>query len=244
MCRTVSALARYLYRRFEGVYDVRQAVEAAAQQRVLHPMVLGAVATTLAAAASLRSRLQPGQSAPPFPALQVLGAGLDDGLPQLQQVIEQCIKVRRLRCCCCWRCFWQLRAGWCPLTSLAAASLACLPAISHRCAAAEAALPLPLSRPPPHLLCSLARAASWTAHHPSWPVCGRRGGRTASGSAQRSRSGVARHMRRASVSSRSPSSAATVCASLCVRVGRVSCQRGRCPWAPPPRGTRCMWSRR
>ncbi|KAL4458289.1 hypothetical protein ABPG75_013154 [Micractinium tetrahymenae] len=87
---------------FQGAYDIRRAIDAAAQQRVLHPMVLGAVATTLGAAARLQARLQPqvaqdGSSKHAFSALQELGAGIGDALPQLQQAIEQCIQPQEGR---------------------------------------------------------------------------------------------------------------------------------------------------
>lgn len=78
---------------FGGAYDIRQAVEAAAGQRVLHPMVLGAVATTLAAAARLQGQLRPPAAGASFPALQALAAGLGDALPELCAAIERCIQV-------------------------------------------------------------------------------------------------------------------------------------------------------
>lgn len=87
--------------RFQGVYDIRRAVDAAQGQRILHSMVLGAVATTLAAAARLQARLQQdldepqqGDGAHAFAELQQLAAGIGDALPQLRQAIEQCIQVR------------------------------------------------------------------------------------------------------------------------------------------------------
>ena len=90
------------------MYDIRQAVDAAAQQRVLHPLVLGAVATTLAAAARLQGQLtlmvqeedvgaagqQHSKQQQQYPALQELAAGLGDTLPHLLQAIERCIQVR------------------------------------------------------------------------------------------------------------------------------------------------------
>lgn len=86
------------------MYDIRQAVDAAQQGRVLHPLVLGAAATTLGAAARMKCRLQLEGSAQQqqqeqqagggqFPALRALGAGIGSALPQLRQAIEQCIKV-------------------------------------------------------------------------------------------------------------------------------------------------------
>ncbi len=83
--------------RFKGVYDIRRAIDAARQGRVLHPMVLGAVATTLGAAARLQAALghsQQLQSEQQYPALAALAAGIGDALPGLQQAIEQCIQVR------------------------------------------------------------------------------------------------------------------------------------------------------
>ena len=81
--------------RFKGVYDIRKAVDAAAQRRVLHPLVLGAVATTLGAAASLQGQLQQQGGDPgAAPALRDLAAGIADALPWLRQAIEQCIQVR------------------------------------------------------------------------------------------------------------------------------------------------------
>ena len=88
-------------RSFKGVYDVRQAVDAAEGHRVLHPLVLGAIATTLEAAACLQAQLQQQEAAGSglaLPALQQLGAGIGDGLPQLRQAIEQCIQVRSASC--------------------------------------------------------------------------------------------------------------------------------------------------
>ncbi len=88
--------------RFSGAYDIRRAVDAAAQQRVLHPMVLGAIATTLGAAARLQARLNSheaghdGSREHALPALRELGAGIGDALPQLRQAIEQCIQVGAL----------------------------------------------------------------------------------------------------------------------------------------------------
>ena len=82
---------------FKGVYDVRQAIGAAEGHRVLHPLVLGAIATTLEAAARLQAHLQQqeeGGSGAAFPALQQLGAGMGDALPGLRQAIEQCIQVK------------------------------------------------------------------------------------------------------------------------------------------------------
>lgn len=82
---------------FKGVYDVRQAIDAAAGHRVLHPLVLGAIATTLEAAARLQAQLQQqgeGGCGAAFPALQQLGAGIGDALPGLRQAIEQCIQVK------------------------------------------------------------------------------------------------------------------------------------------------------
>lgn len=75
---------------------MRQAVDAAQAQRVLHPLVLGAVATTLQAAAHLQEQLlqqQPGGGAA-FPALQQLAADIGDALPALRAAIEQCIQAR------------------------------------------------------------------------------------------------------------------------------------------------------
>jgi hypothetical protein len=70
-------------------------VEAAAQGRVLHPLVLGAVATTLGAAARLLRTLGSAeQQGAGYPALRELAAGLGDALPQLQRAIEQCVQVR------------------------------------------------------------------------------------------------------------------------------------------------------
>lgn len=63
---------------------------------MLHPLVLGAVCTTVEAAARLQAQLQqqqPGGGAA-FPALQQLAAGIGDALPELRQAIEQCIQVR------------------------------------------------------------------------------------------------------------------------------------------------------
>ncbi len=88
-------------RSFKGVYDVRQAVDAAEGRRVLHPLVLGAIATTLEAAARLQAQLQQQEAAgsgSALPALQQLGAGIGDGLPQLRQAIEQCIQVWSASC--------------------------------------------------------------------------------------------------------------------------------------------------
>jgi hypothetical protein len=85
------------HRRFQGVYDIRQAVDAAAEGRVLHPLVLGAVATTLGAAARLHECLgmrEGGQRGRRYPALQQLAAGLLDALPALRQDIERCVQVR------------------------------------------------------------------------------------------------------------------------------------------------------
>ncbi|PSC69703.1 endonuclease 2 [Micractinium conductrix] len=82
---------------FKGAFDVRRAVEAAQQGRVLHPMVLGAVASTLGAAARLAQRLQPQGGAQSFAALQQLAAGIGDALPQLQQTIERCIQPQEGR---------------------------------------------------------------------------------------------------------------------------------------------------
>ena len=84
--------------RFKGAYDIRKAVDAARQQRVLHPLVLGAVATTLAAAARLQQQLEQQQSGVPpqeqqLAALRQLAAGIGDALPQLRQAIEQCLQV-------------------------------------------------------------------------------------------------------------------------------------------------------
>lgn len=86
---------------FAGVYDVRQAVAAAEQGRVLHPLVLGAIATTLAAAARLEQQLGlAGGSADggpaAFPALQQLAGGLGGALPRLRAAIEQCIGEGRV----------------------------------------------------------------------------------------------------------------------------------------------------
>lgn len=67
---------------------------------MLHPMVLGAVATTLAAAEGLQQALQQGDSSSNgseqgrFPALRELGASIGDALPGLRADIERCIQVR------------------------------------------------------------------------------------------------------------------------------------------------------
>lgn len=83
------------------MYDVRLAVAAAQQGRVLHPVVLGAVATTLATAARLEQALQDGgsggqgqqQGQQQFAALKELAAGIGGALPELRAAIERCIQV-------------------------------------------------------------------------------------------------------------------------------------------------------
>ena len=74
------------------MYDVRQAAAAAEQGRALHPMVLGAVAQTLTAAARLQAQLQR-QGGAGLPALADLAAGIGDALAQLREAIEGCIQV-------------------------------------------------------------------------------------------------------------------------------------------------------
>ena len=76
---------------FQGVYDLRRALDAAAAGQGLHPLVLGAVATTLAATQRLREAVDAGGDA--TAGLQILAEGLGDGLPELQQRIERCVNV-------------------------------------------------------------------------------------------------------------------------------------------------------
>lgn len=80
---------------FEGIYYLKRAQEAAAAQHVLHPLVLGAVATTLSAAQRIGETVEAGGEK--TKALQHLARGIKDFLPQLLPLVENiksCIQVR------------------------------------------------------------------------------------------------------------------------------------------------------
>eukprot|EP00887_Chlorella_sp_A99_P006230 scaffold3.g6230.t1 len=75
---------------FDGVYDIRRAVDAAEAGQVLLPLVLGAMASTLAAARGAETALLARQPQPS--ALLVLGAGVAGGLPDVEAAIRACIQ--------------------------------------------------------------------------------------------------------------------------------------------------------
>lgn len=80
---------------FSGAFDLRQALDAAETDQVLHPLVLGAVATTLVTAEKLKEALAArGQHTA---ALQVLAAGIGDAVPELRTAIATCIQAREER---------------------------------------------------------------------------------------------------------------------------------------------------
>ena len=80
---------------FQGIYYLQRALEtAAAGQQVLHPLVLGAVSTTVLAACRLGEVVESGGEG--TAALQQLAGGMKDALPLLQPLIdeiEKCIQV-------------------------------------------------------------------------------------------------------------------------------------------------------
>jgi len=78
---------------FSGVYDVRRALNAAVAGQVLHPLVLGAFANTLTAAARLKAVLKAGGDA--TGALSSLAEGIGDALTVVHADINRCINVRK-----------------------------------------------------------------------------------------------------------------------------------------------------
>jgi hypothetical protein len=76
---------------FGGVFDLRRAVDAAEQGLVLHPLVLGAVATTLGGARRLRAATEAAGAG--GAALRALARGIGAALPELQAEIERCVQV-------------------------------------------------------------------------------------------------------------------------------------------------------
>jgi DNA mismatch repair protein MutS2 len=75
----------------KGVYDLRLALNAAQSSHILHPLVLGAVANTLATATRTWATLH--ASDVPCPELLHLARGLRDTLTDLQTAITTCIQV-------------------------------------------------------------------------------------------------------------------------------------------------------
>ena len=80
--------------RFNKIYYLRRALDAAAAQHALHPLVLGAIATTLSAAKELGKKVDSGDER--TMALQHLARGIRDFLPEVLPIIENihtCIQI-------------------------------------------------------------------------------------------------------------------------------------------------------
>ena len=81
---------------FKKIYYLRRALDAAAAQHALHPLVLGAIATTLSAAKGIGEKVDEGGDS--TRALQHLARGIRDFLPEVMPVIDdinKSIQVRR-----------------------------------------------------------------------------------------------------------------------------------------------------
>lgn len=79
---------------FNKIYFLRRALDAAASQHALHPLVLGAIATTLSAAKELGQKFDSGCEK--TMALQHLARGIRDFLPEVAPLIENihaCIQI-------------------------------------------------------------------------------------------------------------------------------------------------------
>ncbi|KAL0040772.1 hypothetical protein WJX79_005089 [Trebouxia sp. C0005] len=81
----------------KGIHDLRGLLEAASRNRVLHPVHLDGVASSLEVAARVADRLaeKEGETAL-FPALQNLGRGIKSALPNLRHSIRHCIEDGRV----------------------------------------------------------------------------------------------------------------------------------------------------
>ena len=88
---------------FNGIYYLKKAQDAAAAQQILHPLVLGAFATTLSAAKKIGEAVDAeGESTT---ALQHLARGINNFLPRvlpLVENIETCIQVSYDDCVVLW----------------------------------------------------------------------------------------------------------------------------------------------
>ncbi|KAL0032477.1 hypothetical protein WJX77_002790 [Trebouxia sp. C0004] len=92
-----TAEAQQAYLSLKGIHDLRGLLEAASRNRVLHPVHLDGVASSLEVAATVADRLaeKAGETAL-FPALQNLGRGIKSALPNLRHSIRHCIEDGRV----------------------------------------------------------------------------------------------------------------------------------------------------
>ncbi|KAL3147779.1 hypothetical protein ABBQ32_002512 [Trebouxia sp. C0010 RCD-2024] len=83
----------------KGIHDLRGLLEAVGRDRVLQPIYLDGVASSLEIAAAVAQRVQENQAGGQgarFPALQHLGRGIKLALPRLRQSIRHCVEGGRV----------------------------------------------------------------------------------------------------------------------------------------------------
>ena len=76
---------------FEGIYDLRRAMEAAENGQALHPLVLAGVHRTLTKAVELREKLK--LFGDKTASLQYVARGIESGIPSLRHSISSCVNL-------------------------------------------------------------------------------------------------------------------------------------------------------
>lgn len=85
--------------RFGKIYDIQRAVAAAQEGRILHPMLLAGIVTTLRSARDIEAAInEHHDSGIHVPTLREVSKGISGGLGKLQASISECISVSFWMC--------------------------------------------------------------------------------------------------------------------------------------------------